>query len=92
MYKGSTKLEILNDIFEENGITQDHIIFHDGLIREIKKNADVHFCGKGNKHRVIPLSRVIWNQYDRYCVKKRMFPPACFGILMEMCAESCLNV
>lgn len=40
MSKKSTKLEILNDIFEENGITRHDIAFHDGLIHEIKKNAD----------------------------------------------------
>ena len=40
MSKKSTKLEALNDIFEENGITRDDISIHDNLIRELKKNAD----------------------------------------------------
>lgn len=31
--------------------------------------ADVHFYGKGNKHRITPLSREIWTQYRRYCEK-----------------------
>ena len=31
--------------------------------------ADVHFYGKGNKHRITPLSREIWNQYGSYCEK-----------------------
>ena len=31
--------------------------------------ADVHFYGKGSKHRITPLSREIWNQYGRYCEK-----------------------
>ena len=29
--------------------------------------ADVHFCGKGNKHRITPLSKEIWRQYCSYC-------------------------
>lgn len=40
MSKKSTKLEALNDIFEENGITRDDISIQDNLIRELKKNAD----------------------------------------------------
>lgn len=40
MYKKSTKLEALNGIFEENGITQGRLPFQDDLIHEIKKNAD----------------------------------------------------
>ena len=40
MSKKSTKLEALNDIFIENGITQNDIPIHDDLIRELKKNAD----------------------------------------------------
>ncbi|MBD5458254.1 MAG: tyrosine-type recombinase/integrase, partial [Lachnospiraceae bacterium] len=31
--------------------------------------ADVHFYGKGNKHRITPLSKEIWNQYGSYCEK-----------------------
>ena len=31
--------------------------------------ADVHFYGKGNKHRITPLSKEIWNQYGRYLEK-----------------------
>lgn len=31
--------------------------------------ADVHFCGKGKKHRITPLSSEIWRQFDRYCEK-----------------------
>lgn len=40
MSKKSTKLEALNDIFVENGITRDDIPIHDDLIRKLKKNAD----------------------------------------------------
>lgn len=40
MSKKSTKLEALNDLFVENGITRDDIPIHDDLIRELKKNAD----------------------------------------------------
>lgn len=40
MSKKSTKLEALNDIFEENGITRDDIACRDALIHEIKRNAD----------------------------------------------------
>ena len=29
--------------------------------------ADVHFYGKGKKHRITPLSKEIWKQYGRYC-------------------------
>ena len=29
--------------------------------------ADVHFYGKGNKHRITPLSKEIWRQYCSYC-------------------------
>lgn len=28
--------------------------------------ADVHFYGKGKKHRITPLSKEIWGQFDRY--------------------------
>ena len=28
---------------------------------------DVHFFGKGKKHRVTPLSKEIWRQYNLYC-------------------------
>ena len=31
--------------------------------------ADVHFYGKGKKHRITPLSREIWNQFEDYCEK-----------------------
>ena len=30
---------------------------------------DIHFYGKGNKHRITPLSREIWKQYENYCKK-----------------------
>lgn len=30
---------------------------------------DIHFFGKGNKHRITPLSREIWKQYENYCEK-----------------------
>ena len=30
---------------------------------------DIHFLGKGNKHRITPLSREIWKQYENYCKK-----------------------
>ena len=30
---------------------------------------DVHFYGKGNKHRITPLSKEIWRQYVEYCRK-----------------------
>lgn len=33
------------------------------------KEADVHFYGKGKKHRITPLSKEIWTQYERYCQK-----------------------
>ena len=40
---------------------------------DIKKTvdgeADVHFYGKGRKHRITPLSKEIWKQFDRYCEK-----------------------
>lgn len=29
--------------------------------------ADVHFYGKGKKHRITPLSKEIWSQYERCC-------------------------
>jgi site-specific recombinase XerD len=29
--------------------------------------ADVHFYGKGKKHRITPLSKEIWKQYGHYC-------------------------
>ena len=31
--------------------------------------ADVHFYGKGNKHRITPLSSEIWIQHGKYCEK-----------------------
>lgn len=31
--------------------------------------ADVHFFGKGRKHRITPLSNEIWNQFQNYCKK-----------------------
>ena len=40
---------------------------------DIKKTtngeADVHFYGKGKKHRITPLSSEIWNQFEIYCEK-----------------------
>lgn len=40
-------------------------------IKDIKKTsgneADVHFFGKGKKHRITPLSREIWSQFEDYC-------------------------
>lgn len=33
------------------------------------READVHFYGKGKKHRITPLSREIWNQFEDYCEK-----------------------
>lgn len=32
-----------------------------------KGEADIHFFGKGNKHRVTPMSKEIWKQYGKYC-------------------------
>ncbi len=29
--------------------------------------ADIHFYGKGKKHRITPLSKEIWAQFSRYC-------------------------
>ena len=40
MAKKSTKLEALNEIFEENGISADKIENNDELIKNIKKSAD----------------------------------------------------
>lgn len=31
--------------------------------------ADVHFYGKGKKHRITPLSKEIWSQFNCYCEK-----------------------
>lgn len=31
------------------------------------KEIDVHFFGKGSKHRITPLSKEIYEQYERYC-------------------------
>jgi site-specific recombinase XerD len=31
--------------------------------------ADVHIYGKGKKHRIIPLSKEIWSQFEGYCEK-----------------------
>ncbi len=33
------------------------------------READVHFYGKGKKHRITPLSREISNQFEDYCEK-----------------------
>lgn len=30
---------------------------------------DIHFFGKGRKHRITPLSKEIWEQYENYCQK-----------------------
>lgn len=42
-------------------------------LRDIKPTlngeADVHFYGKGNKHRITLLSKEIWSQYGSYCEK-----------------------
>lgn len=32
-----------------------------------KGEADIHFFGKGNKHRTTPMSKEIWKQYGTYC-------------------------
>lgn len=34
-----------------------------------KGEVDVHFYGKGNKHRITPLSAEIWNQFTNYADK-----------------------
>lgn len=34
-----------------------------------KGEVDVHFYGKGNKHRITPLSAEIWNQFTNYTDK-----------------------
>jgi site-specific recombinase XerD len=34
-----------------------------------KGEVDIHFFGKGNKHRITPLSAEIWRQYGNYCKK-----------------------
>lgn len=31
--------------------------------------ADIHFLGKGNRHRITPLSKEIWKQCEKYCKK-----------------------
>ena len=31
--------------------------------------ADIHFYGKGKKHRITPLSNEIWDQFESYCEK-----------------------
>lgn len=31
--------------------------------------ADVHFYGKGKKHRITPLSKEIWSRFEDYCEK-----------------------
>ena len=40
MSKKSTRLELLQDIFEENGISSDSIELNDALIKDIQKYAD----------------------------------------------------
>ena len=37
--------------------------------RTSNNEVDVHFYGKGKKHRITPLSKEIWSQFDRYCEK-----------------------
>lgn len=32
-----------------------------------KGEADIHFCSKGNKHRITPMSGEIWKQHEKYC-------------------------
>ena len=39
-----------------------------------KGEVDVHFFGKGNKHRITPLSSEIWNQFGEY--KPKYHPDA----------------
>ena len=40
-------------------------------LRDLKPTTDgevdVHFYGKGNKHRITPLSKEIWLQFEKYC-------------------------
>lgn len=40
---------------------------HSDLIPTNAGEVDVHFFGKGNKHRITPLSEEIWKQYSSYC-------------------------
>ena len=40
MSKKSTRLELLQNIFEDNGISSDSIELNDGLIKEIQRYAD----------------------------------------------------
>ena len=48
------------------------------------READVHFYGKGKKHRITPLSREIWNQFEDYCEKY----PHPFIVISNGCVDA----
>ncbi|MDD3795201.1 MAG: tyrosine-type recombinase/integrase [Lachnospiraceae bacterium] len=75
--KNAIALDDYEEICEINNTDDDRVIDFTWLsiddvcmiLKSVDGEADVHFYGKGRKHRIIPLSKEIWRQFERYCEK-----------------------
>lgn len=67
--RDATRDRFLLSILYESGarINEALSLRHRDLKPTTDGEVDVHFYGKGNKHRITPLSKEIWNQYKVYC-------------------------
>jgi len=67
--RDATRDHFLLSILYESGARINEVLSL--KLRDLKPTTegevDVHFYGKGNKHRITPLSKEIWNQYRAYC-------------------------
>lgn len=61
----------LLSVLYESGARIDEILSL--TVKDLKQVAggdvDIHFLGKGRKHRITPLSEEIWSQFGNYCKK-----------------------
>ena len=59
----------LLSLLYESGARINEILslLHSDLKPTNDGEVDIHFFGKGNKHRITPLSEEIWKQYNSYC-------------------------
>jgi site-specific recombinase XerD len=69
--RDSIRDRFLLSILYESGARINEVLSlkHKDLKPAGKAEIDIHFFGKGNKHRITPLSAEIWKQYGNYCKK-----------------------
>lgn len=69
--RDSTRNRFLLSVLYESGARINEVLSL--RLKDLKPTGegevDIHFFGKGNKHRITPLSREIWKQYGNYCQK-----------------------